>query len=82
VHGRAHGRTRGVRFGRLRNLAGVLGAPLVPPLLTLRIFREVVAKRRHRLRAVASLPWVLAYNVAWAAGEALGHLDAQRGSEG
>jgi len=81
VHGRAHGRTRGVRFGRLRNLAGVVGAPLVVPLLTLRIFREVAAKRRYRLRAVAALPFVLAYNIAWAAGEALGHLDARRSSE-
>jgi hypothetical protein len=80
VHGRAHGRTRGVHFSRLRNLAGVLGAALVPPLLTLRIFREVTAKRRYRMRLVAALPLLLAYNVAWAAGEALGHVDALRGS--
>jgi hypothetical protein len=80
VHGRAHGRTRGVHFSRLRNLAGVLGAALVPPLLTLRILREVAAKRRYRMRLVAALPLLLAYNVAWAAGEALGHVDALRGS--
>jgi hypothetical protein len=81
IHGRAHGRGRGAHFGRVRNLAGVLGAPLVVPLLTLRIFREVAAKRRHRLRAVAALPFLVAYNVAWAVGEALGHVDALRGSE-
>jgi hypothetical protein len=80
VHGRAHGAKRGARFGFGRNVAGVLGAPLVPALLTLRIFREVAAKGRYRLRAVAALPLVLAYNVAWAVGESLGHIDAMRAS--
>lgn len=75
-HGRAHGRLRGARFGGGRNLAGVLGAPLVPPLLTLRILRETWRRRRFRTRALAALPLVLWFNAAWAAGEAAGHLDA------
>jgi hypothetical protein len=79
VHGRAHGRKRGAHFSRPRNLAGILGAPLVPPLLTLRIVREVTAKRRYRLRVAAALPLLFAYNVAWATGEAPGHVDAPRG---
>lgn len=73
-HGRAHGRQRGVHFGRMRNVAGVLGAPIVPPLLTLRILRQVWARRRYRLRAVLALPLILLFNVAWAVGEARGHL--------
>jgi hypothetical protein len=79
AHGRAHGQQRGARFGRVRNLAGVLGAPLVAPLLTARILRETQQRRRLRGRALVALPLVLWFNAAWAAGEARGHLDALRG---
>ena len=78
-HGRAHGRQRGARFSPARNLAGVLAAPLVPPLLAWRVLRETQRRRRLRARAVAALPLILAFDSAWAAGEALGHLDALRG---
>ena len=77
-HGRAHGRQRGARFGRARNLAGVVGAPLVPALMTLRVLRETQLRRRFRSRALAALPLVVWFNAAWAAGEARGHLDALR----
>jgi hypothetical protein len=77
-HGRAHGGQRGARYGRLRNVAGIAGAPLVAPLLTLRIARRVWARRRLRARMVAALPLVLLFNAAWAVGEARGHLDALR----
>ena len=79
-HGRAHGRQRGARFGRGRNLVGVLAAPAVPPLLTLRVLRETQRRRRLRARALAALPLILFFDSAWAAGEALGHLDALRGT--
>ena len=77
-HGRAHGRQRGARYGRLRNLGGILGAPLVPPLLTLRIARRVWARGRLRRPLLAALPLIAVFNAAWAAGEARGHLDALR----
>jgi hypothetical protein len=77
-HGRAHGRQRGAHFGFGRNLAGVLGAPLVVPLLSLRILRRAAAHGRLR-PALQALPLVVLYNAAWAAGEARGHLDALRG---
>jgi hypothetical protein len=75
VHGRAHGKKRGARFGIARNAAGVVGAPIVPQLLSWRILRTVVAKRRHRRHALVALPFILLFNVAWSAGE---HLDALR----
>jgi hypothetical protein len=78
LHGRAHGRKRGARFGTRRNIVGALAAPVVPLLLSVRIMRTVFAKRRYRARALLSLPFILLFNVAWAAGEALGHLDALR----
>jgi hypothetical protein len=79
AHGRAHGRQRGARFGRARNVVGVLASPLVPPLLTARILGETRRRRRLRSRALLALPFVLWFNAAWAAGEARGHLDALRG---
>ena len=79
-HGRAHGRQRGAHFSPVRNLAGVLGAPLVPPLLLLRVLQTVFARGRHRLRALLALPWMVWFDVAWAAGEARGHLEALRSS--
>lgn len=80
VHGRAHGRQRGAHFGAARNLVGVLAAPVVPFVLLLRMYRELATRRRITARTVAMLPWVAAYDVAWAVGEARGHLDALRGS--
>jgi hypothetical protein len=77
-HGTAHGRQRGARFGRLRNLAGVLGAPLVPGLLTLRILRIVIRRRRARGHFLLALPFIALFNVAWAVGEAAGHAEALR----
>lgn len=76
VHGRANGRQRGERFRVRRNLLAIGGAPLVPAVLTFRILRTVLAKRRHRFRAVVALPYVLLFNVAWAAGEWRGHLES------
>jgi hypothetical protein len=79
-HGRAHGLQRGARYSRLRNIAGVLGAPLVAPLLTLRMLREVWSRGRYRGKALLALPLILLFNLAWAAGEARGHLAASFGA--
>jgi hypothetical protein len=81
-HGRRYGHQRGVHFSRARNLAGVLGSPLVPFLMTLRVLRQVTAKRRFRLRALAALPLIFSFNLAWAVAEARGHLDVLAGRDG
>jgi hypothetical protein len=75
THGRLYGHQRGVHFGRLRNLIGVLAAPAVPPLMTARMLRHVFGKRRGRGRALLALPYIVAFNVVWAYAEARGHLD-------
>lgn len=79
VHGRAHGRQRGARFSPGRNAVGVLAAPVIPALLLLRTVRELAGRGRLDGRAVAALPWLVVFDVAWAAGEAAGHLDALLG---
>lgn len=78
-HGREYGRARGRRSSSGRNLAGVAGAAVVPVVLVARTGREVFRRRRYRARLLAALPILLAYDLAWAAGEALGHAAALRG---
>ena len=78
MHGRAHGRQRGARSSTVRNVAGVTLAFLVPGILLLRQVRLVFSKRRHRGAFAVSLPALLAYDVAWALGEARGHADTLR----
>jgi hypothetical protein len=78
-HGRAYGHQRGARFGAGRNVVGVLLAVVVPFVLLVRTAREVFSRGRHRGRLVVSLPALFAFDAAWAAGEAMGHLDTLRG---
>jgi hypothetical protein len=78
AHGRRYGHQRGVHFSRTRNLVGVLAAPLVPVLMTLRVLRQVFGKGRYRGRALLALPVIVAYNAVWAYAEALGHVDMLR----
>lgn len=77
-HGRAYGRQRGARFGAGRNVAGVALVLVVPFVLVARTAREVFSRRRCRGRFLAALPVLLAFDVAWALGEARGQLDALR----
>jgi hypothetical protein len=74
-HGRLYGQQRGERFGRGRNLVGVLASPLVPFLMTLRVYRELASRRRVGARALLALPVVFAFNLVWAVAEARGHAD-------
>jgi hypothetical protein len=76
VHGRAFGRGRG-GSGAV-NAARIARAAAVPVVLLARTARETFGRRRLRARLVISLPVLVAFDVAWAAGEALGHLDALR----
>ena len=79
LHGRAHGLQRGRRFSRARNLVGVAACPVVPLLLLVRTYQELARRSRLGPRTVAALPWLVMFDVAWAFGEAAGHLDALRG---
>ena len=74
-HGRRYGHQRGINFSRARNLIGVVAAPAVPVLMTVRVMRRIFAKGRFRTQAVLALPAIVAFNVTWAYAEARGHLD-------
>jgi glycosyltransferase involved in cell wall biosynthesis len=73
--GRRFGGYRRARSsGPLRALLPV-GALALPGLLTWRVVRAVAARRPRRLAATArGLPYIVALNSAWAAGEAVGYL--------
>lgn len=76
-HGRRHGWERGGRAGR-QNVQRMVLAPLVPFVMTMRVTTLVFGKRRHRLRLLAALPFVFAFNAAWGLSEGLGHADRLR----
>jgi hypothetical protein len=78
-HGRTYGRQRGARFGTARNVVGVTLAVAVPFVLVARTAREVFSRGRFRTRLLIAVPALFAFDAAWSAGEALGHLDTLRG---
>jgi hypothetical protein len=77
-HGRAYGRQRGAHFGGARNVVGVALAVVVPFVLVVRTAGEVFSRGRFRTRLLVALPVLFAVDAAWAAGEAMGHLDTLR----
>ena len=78
-HGRLYAHQRGADVTRVRHAIGVLGSPLVPFLMTARVFQSVFMKKRYRAQAVVALPLVFALNVVWAFAEARGHLELVTG---
>jgi hypothetical protein len=78
AHGRHSGSFR-VRSGIRARWQMVLGAPLVPLVLLLRVGRRVARAPGHMMGFVSSLGAFLVLATAWAAGEAIGGFTA--GSE-
>jgi hypothetical protein len=77
-HGRQYARDRSAAFSTGRRLVGILAAPAVPFLMTARVLRLVLRKRRYRMRALAVVPLMLWFNFAWAYAEARGYADILR----
>jgi len=78
THGRQYGRDRGRAFSTGRKVAGIFASPIVPFLMTWRIFRLVFQKRRCRIRVLVTLPIILWFNLVWAYAEARGYADELR----
>ncbi len=72
-HGRHFGAYRVAVLGAPR-WRGVVAAPLVPLVLTARILRRALGTPRAVLPALTSLPALVPFTIAWAAGEAIGAL--------
>ncbi len=74
VWGRSYAATRRLREGPRRTIAYAALSPFLPPLLSARIVRSVVKKRRSvrsPLRTLAVMIWLTA---AWSAGELVGYI--------
>lgn len=57
-----------------RRLAYGVAALALPPLLMFRTVSRIVAKRRHRVELVRSLPLLAVFVVSWAFGEMVGYV--------
>jgi hypothetical protein len=75
AHGRHSGSFR-VRSGIRTRWQMVLGAPLVPFILLLRVGRRVARAPGHMMGFISSVGAFFVLSVAWAAGEAIGGLTA------
>jgi GT2 family glycosyltransferase len=75
-HARRFGRTRMRERGTTARVAYLLASPAVPAVLLARIAGRVLRGGRDVGPFVAALPALSCFVVAWAAGEAMGYLDA------
>jgi hypothetical protein len=71
-YARSHAGMRNRELGRRRPVY-VLGSPAIVPLMYRRIARNVLSRRRHRVRFALATPLLLFYLSVWAAGEAVGY---------
>jgi hypothetical protein len=78
-HGRAHARREAQRLPRASTVVRFLQAPLVPFVMTTRVARRVLQKRRGRRRFATASPLVFLCFCAWATGESRGYLAALAG---
>jgi hypothetical protein len=79
VWGRSFAGTRVQGAPLARRLAYAAASVLLPALLTLRLARGVVRRRRTLRRFAACLPWIVVLQCAWALGELAGYLTADPG---
>ena len=80
VWGRSFAGTRARTIGSTRCVVYAFLSFLLPFILTLRITREGVKRKRHLGRLFSSLPLILILNGAWAVGELIGYLTRDPGS--
>ncbi|MEO5800817.1 MAG: hypothetical protein ABIZ70_10625 [Gemmatimonadales bacterium] len=71
-HGRDYARVRSSGLAPLSRIAHAAATPLLPPLLTSRVWRS--AGRTAPASFLRALPFTLAFLSAWAVGEAVGYL--------
>ena len=71
-YARSHAGMRNSTLGA-RRVVYALGSPAIVPLMYRRIARNVLSRRRLRVRFAMASPLLLAYLSVWAAGEAVGY---------
>jgi len=79
-YARAHAAMRNPELGPAKRVLYALGSPLLVPLLSWRIARNVFRRRTHRRELLLALPLVVLYCAVTALGEAPGYVAGDRGS--
>jgi hypothetical protein len=80
-HGRQFGAMRVRGIGAGLRLARILSSPLIPAILLAKVLARVIRSRRDLVPFVLSLPALLTFILAWAAGEVWGYLSATASGE-
>lgn len=73
LYARAFAGMRGSDLPPVRRALFALGTIALPPVLFFRVVSRVLATRRHRTELLRSLPLLVLFVCAWAAGEAVGY---------
>jgi hypothetical protein len=73
-HGKRFGADRAAPWGPLRRTLGVVTSPLIPIVLAAKVLTASWRWGRRRPAVLASLPPLVLFVTAWAAGEACGYL--------
>jgi hypothetical protein len=73
LYARSYAGMRRAEMATARRAAFALGAVALPPVLFARIVNRVRASGRHRAELMRSLPLLVLFVCAWAAGEAVGY---------
>jgi len=72
-YSRAFAGTRNESMSLAKRCIYFMGAPLLPPVLMLRISRRVLSKKQHLQQFALSLPYILTFMIAWSVGECVGY---------
>lgn len=80
-HGRQFGATRVREASAALRMIRIVSSPLIPAVLLAKVFARVLRSRRDLAPFFLSLPVLLAFVLAWTAGEAWGYLSATAGGE-
>lgn len=78
LHGIQFGRDRAARLSGPKRLFYIASSPAIPLVFFFRISRQVLRKRRHTPKYLASLPLLVPFLLAWASGELVGYLRGRR----
>lgn len=73
LYARAYAGLRRLDMGTARRVAFGVGTGVLPAVLLCRIIRRVVVNSRYRSHLVRSLPLLVVFVCAWAAGETVGY---------
>lgn len=80
-YSRAFAGNRNKTISFLQRLLYLCFAPLLPPLLLVRLSRQILPRKRHLQKFCFSLPYLVVFTIIWAIGEVVGYAIGSGDSE-